>query len=943
MKKKLTVNSLALSSIKTRKKQYALMIVGIIFAMIFSSAILFFGSSLSSSMKEMSKNSVGDCDSIISNVDQDFIQMLYDDGFLSDYGFAHIIGYAESEDCEENQGAAIAYLDDRAMRLSYISFLEGRYPEKEGEIALEKATLARFRMTDAKIGDTITLNFYNKNGSELAAKPVQKTYTIVGIAKNKLTNILSHYGEAQQYFKMAPSAFVYQGANTDIGGKESLSCYIRNNENFRYKDSKNWYDARYEYLQDKGFENGFYSNGMEELTVYADRYQFLEGGTYNTIFLAVVLVVVLLFASAIGIINAFNTNLKDRKKQIGLLRTVGATRQQIIHIYGREAFIISLICTPVSVVISYFLVKLVVKLLGEEFIFVPNILVLLLSGVVSIIFVMLAACIPLLSASRISPMQSIRNIELTRKMKYKKIKSKKSFNTPSLLAKRSLVFHRGKRIIVSFFLIGTIILSCYGFSYLNYSADSLYQPEYDYELSDNASVFYSSLYNIKDMGGGFNENQKRDILLSPYVEKVMGSKKCKALIMTDAFTEYEKIVSYYFCWDVFTGDFWDEEGHALEITKDNFDEMLTSEFSEDYLELKNHFSINKDFYSIDLTSIDASNLELLNSSVIDGKIDINKINSGEEVILIAPQKVGLKFDLDDRHGASQELDRDDDFDSKKNEYVKTAECEYKAGDYIDMSVITGKMLSDEEGDYGIEYTDKKDHKVKIGAIISDVPVNVARTMDLYNEFTLITSIGGFESFYPESRYERFNIYLKTECNDEINDEMETLLKNVAAATTPNVNVYSQYGMQKDEEQGKTTLFVAMLSIIILFLSISASIINNSFSAQIREGKREIGTLRAVGASRREIVMSYIKQLISIFGWGYGIGFAGFGITYGIFNFISYMNAKEFGYDFTGLELKVTLWQTVLACVILFAVCSINLMIKTGKEMKNSIIDNIREL
>lgn len=936
MKKNLSVNTLALSSIKTRKKQYFLMIIGIVFAMIFSSSILFFASSMASSMKEMAKNSVGDCDEIILNCDENFINNAVNDNVFSNYGYAHIIGFVQTQDSEEEQGSAVAYLDDKAKALSYISFAEGSYPENEGEIALEQATLARLKISDAKIGDTITFNFYNQNASSLDTKAVTKSFKLVGIAKNKLTNIVNHYADPQTYFKTIPSAYVYQGANTDLGGKENLCCYVKYNKDFTYKGEKDSYLARDEYYTDMGL---YESKIMSRLVVYSDYYEYFQSGTNRTIMLSIVLVLVLLTASAIGIINAFNSNLKDRKKQIGLLRTVGATRQQVINIYGREALFISIVCAPVSVAASYFLVKLAVVLLGEDFIFKPNVLVLLLCAVVSVIFVMLAACIPLISASRISPMQSIRNIELTRKMKNKKIKSKKSFNTPSLLAKRSLVFHRGKRIIVSILLIGTIVMSCYGFSYLNYNFNDYYNEPYDYDIRDN-SAEYMTFANIKNKGG-FNENQKRDILLSPYVDKVTGFKNCNAVVKRDAFSEYDKIVCNYYCWGVYADKYWNEDGMPPVVTKDNYDEVFRSGFTDEYLELKQKCSIDKDFYQIDIQAADSTLLELLKNSVISGEINIDKINSGQEIILVAPQKIGLEFE-NEKDGYRQDLDKDEDFDSKKD-YIKTAECEYKVGDVLDLSVIMADELEDEESVYGYDYTDKYDAQVKIGAVISELPHDAARTMGYYQEFMLLTSINGFEHFYSDSRYGHLNVYLKTECTDEIDDEMLSLIDSVTATTSVNPYIYSQYGMQKEDEQTRQTLLISMIAIIILFLSISASIINNSFSSQIREGKREIGTLRAVGASQREIIMSYIRQLISIFGLSYGVGFAGFGISYGVIYFISYMNAKELQLEFKGLELNVTLWQTILACLILFAICSINLMFKIRKEMKDSIIDNIREL
>lgn len=53
--KRLTVNTLAGSNLKTRKKQYAIMIIGILIAMVFSSGISFFISSVYSTLDEAGK------------------------------------------------------------------------------------------------------------------------------------------------------------------------------------------------------------------------------------------------------------------------------------------------------------------------------------------------------------------------------------------------------------------------------------------------------------------------------------------------------------------------------------------------------------------------------------------------------------------------------------------------------------------------------------------------------------------------------------------------------------------------------------------------------------------------------------------------------------------------------------------------------------------------
>ena len=132
------------------------------------------------------------------------------------------------------------------------------------------------------------------------------------------------------------------------------------------------------------------------------------------------------------------------------------------------------------------------------------------------------------------------------------------------------------------------------------------------------------------------------------------------------------------------------------------------------------------------------------------------------------------------------------------------------------------------------------------------------------------------------------------------------------------------------------MLIALLSVVILFFSICASVINNSLTAQIRDGKREIGTLRAVGASARELTQSYFRQLLSMFGWGCGAGF-------GLYTFIwilMYFAAKSS--DRT-LDYNYEIWQAALICIALLAVCFVNLYSKVKKQMKYSIVENIREL
>ncbi len=931
MKKKLTVNTLALSNLKTRKKQYALILAGIIFAMVFSSTILFFISSMYSSTEEMAKNSVGNCNSIIINADEDFIETAYNESYITEYGFAHIIGFAQGEDAEENQGAAMAYLDDSAKELSYISFVEGAYPENEGEIAIEKSALSKLGLSDAQIGDTVTFQFYNQNGSEISSEAVQKSFTLVGIALNKESNIEDDCSDTERIAYSVPSAFVYQGADTDLGGKQSLCCY------FNYDDAdSDSYDVFYSYLEDNGVDVGNW------IYVYHDSYLFTNSDTFSSVAFAILLCVVMLIASCMGIINSFGSNLKERKKQIGILRTVGASQRQIILIYGREAFIISLVCAPVSVLISYFIVKATTYLFSENFVFIADFRVLVACAVAGVCFVMAASLVPLVSASKISPLQSIRNISATRKMKTKKIKSQETFNMSSLISKRYLVFNNSKRVIVCVFLVFTIIFSCYGFSVSDYVTGNYYTYSNDYQLYGGAT-YYTPFCNLKsESNGAFSENNKKDILLSPYVEEVNGSKTCTVVVETDGFSEYQKIIAELNGFsNVFTESIYDDNYEVCydEVNKDNINETFFSEYSQSYLEIKQECAFENEFFSSSVNALDTTVLKRLESSVSEGKINIDKVNSGEEIILVAPEVIGFDVTVyDDGYGTDN--DANDDYNRDK-EYDLVGECDYKVGDEINISVIFSDedVGDDYEDNYNINY-ERTDYTVTIGAIIYELPDGFDEYSS-YDSLSFLTTINGMNVFSPDEKYNMMNVVLKEECTDEIDEDMTALLTEITDVSGG--TFYSNYGGLKEQEQYAQTLSLSVIAVIILFLSISASIINNSLTSQIREGRRQMGTLRAVGASERDIIAIYIKQLLSIFARGYGIGFGGFFISYGAATLISYAYSKAENYEFTGLEMNICIWETVLACVILFAVCCFNLWLRIKKETKNSIIDNVREL
>lgn len=946
MKSKLTVNTLALGNLKNRKKQYTSLIIGIILAMMFSSAIPLLFSSMVTSIREMECDLYGNQNGIYLNATNQLFAEAAGKKVVGDYGFAHVVG---SVSTDGGNPYSVAYLDDDAYQLSNISFIEGSYPQKENEIAIEEATIAKMGL-DVSVGDSITLDFLVQDGSGYLPETQEKTFVLSGIAKNKLSNIISSHSTNTDSI---PSVFVAKDTQVEPGGKEKLVCY------FNYYEENSIFTAgntdRYskfsDFLDDNG---GDMSNWIE-----ADSSNFSVNSN-NGIYMPTVFVSafagILLVASCLGIINAFSTNLNERRRQIGMLRTVGATKRQIIIIFGREAFIISLICVPLSIALSCLCVKVVFMILGDNFIFDPNIWAIVASAVFSIICVMLAALLPLLKAARVTPVQTVRNIEMTRKYVRKRIKSKKSFVPSKLIARRSLLFNGKTRAAASIILVITIIGSCYGFSMVENMRENNWYPKYEYELQSYS--WNNDLINLTGSENAYTYSDYNTVKSIPYAGDVYAARRCRAVINCGEYTDYQKTVVYS---DGYFSIFDISEENVYSLTSENLDSVITSNFTEQFSTLRNYCG-SQDIIPIYIIALDSRQLQELESSVVSGSIDTALLDSGEEVVVVAPQKIALDVDFDDEDpdsGYTWGPDWNDSVKDDKN-YLVRADCDIQAGDELSLSIISDNSINtdeninsslntdtvfysdDEELSQDDAYSDtsnweKTDKNTTVGAVVNELPdkFSEANQMLSSGNIVVLTTLSGMKNFYSDTGFSNINFNLKTECNDEIDADVSNTLQNIIDKKD-NCSFTSYYTIIKDQQQTNSAFYILIMAMLILFLSISASIINNSLTAQIRDGRREIGTLRAVGASVRELFGSYISQLVSMLSISYAVGFVLFIISYIIVQTVTDKIDYERMFSFS-------IWQTVAACVLLFIFCAVNLWLKIKKEMKHSVIDNIREL
>lgn len=118
-----------------------------------------------------------------------------------------------------------------------------------------------------------------------------------------------------------------------------------------------------------------------------------------------------LVAGIVSIANIMVFTVKERTKEIGIRKALGATPQNIVGLILQEAMIITLISGYIGIVIATFLVNNIEDDLKDYFIVQPNIepYVLLMASVILLIAGLLAGWIPAKRASKIKPIVALRN------------------------------------------------------------------------------------------------------------------------------------------------------------------------------------------------------------------------------------------------------------------------------------------------------------------------------------------------------------------------------------------------------------------------------------------------------------------------------------------------------------------------------------------------------
>ncbi|WP_291583813.1 ABC transporter permease [Clostridium sp. UBA6640] len=354
-----------------------------------------------------------------------------------------------------NVGLYVESYNKGMFELKNIKLSEGRLPQKENEIILEPWAMEALNV---KVGDKITLKLgeiiYPEdegNGKGINYEDIKfkeknsKEYIVCGLIKE------STYGNAISYLSEESSLNknceynIYANINlkkqAEVIGKQIV-------EEVNLEEDSVWYNEELLRLMLKS----------------------LDDSENRAIGLIAVFFIILVIVATISVIyNSFHMSVMERVSQFGILRSVGASKNQIKRIVMKEAMILAIISIPIGLVLGLVALKIVIMILGslafsmfEGFEITINPIILLGSAVLGLITIYISSKGPAKLAAKVSPLEAIKNSGSVKKEDLKKVKSGimagKIFGIEGQVAYKNLRRNKTRFRITIFSMVISIVL-----------------------------------------------------------------------------------------------------------------------------------------------------------------------------------------------------------------------------------------------------------------------------------------------------------------------------------------------------------------------------------------------------------------------------------------------------------------------------------------------------
>lgn len=916
--KMLTYSSMAVARLRANKRQYLSLALGIFLSIFLISSMVLGAYGVYLAAREKRYEKVGSADVVILDNDTFSEEEIRALGQYDRIGHAYVLGKVE------NCNLFVGYYDEIGASLLNLSPVSGRLPENEGEIAMEASAMDVLE-NEWILGDSVKLNICAIDG-----EPEQRSYTLVGILPERSVHleVIDHDG-INSFPAIITStqekgfAVGRVGVNYVMGLRSGVSMAAA-------------MDTMWKVWRDRFFTYYGFSNSGEQMSYFSSTLgEMLDADSemFQMIFMAGFLVAALVLSCAVGISGAMEGVLAKRQEEIGVLRALGATRRQIRRMFGRENLLLAAILAPASIVVSMGAVWVLSMLFPMEVKFGFTLWLLAPVLVFSVVVILLAGYLPLVRASKLMPMSVIRDTAMLRRSK--RVKSQRSFSAPKLISSRQARFHPSRQIGASL-LVGLMLL-CSGllsvalseyrsYTYTAQAAFELrndrggYATEANIHIYDRNAISDQSLAQLRGLDHVKSIRITRELPVTailPQVPRyaVMASNGIQLGILDEEMAATaEEWLGSMLGNEGYIGKYWAQE-------------------REGYLKFLADYKIGGEAYGMALQTVELTedNVQTLESTLASGKINVDAINAGQEVIVVAPEVWVKEYGTGGYTIATSEKEAE--------KMAGTGEAVLMAWNDVFFAGQSLPLLQlyQTESD-GQVY--RNDATVTVGAVLSDIRMGWLYVSD---DAIILTTEQGLRNLNLRAEgIHEISVYLE----GEITLEEEELLERQITAIARRTDGYSvsnrMEAFRENEREDRQTVLL-MISISLVFFAVAVGMIVSSVTRQLQSEGRTIGMLRAVGADERAILGCYSGQIKASVGGGLVISL-GLWLVYmllGVIQMLKYMRLGDI------LESYTSLVRVVEVTVVLAALCGLVcrvLLRKCIREIVNrSIIENIKEL
>lgn len=479
------LNDLTIKNLKLNKKRTIVTIVGIILSTALMVGIGLLFSSFQDYMIRETISYNGKYEAEYGDVSLDKLNSIDKKDFS--YFYQKPIGFSKFDSANEYKPYIYISSVDKEY-FNELHLISGRFAENDSELVISNHINTNGGAS-YKIGDIITLKYgerviegvntlaNNEYYEEETLNIVgEKTYTIVGIVERS---------NFEDY-----SASGYSTFTLDMNDKDGTAnvFVMFNNKKKIIKQSE-------DLAKKLGYNNAI-SYNSKLLALYGE-------STYGNIMKSMItMIVIMLSLVSIGCIvviyNSFAISVMERKKEFGLLSSIGATKKQLSYTVFFEALIEGIIGIILGICGAYIgigtVILIINNLIGDILVLklnlVTNIVFIIIPVIFMILVIFISALVPSRRAAKVSPIEAIRQNDDI-KINKKKIKTSKLvnklFGIEGEIALKNIKRNKKKYRVTIVSLFISIVLFISFSSYMNYTIDTassvMGEVPYDYQIS----------------------------------------------------------------------------------------------------------------------------------------------------------------------------------------------------------------------------------------------------------------------------------------------------------------------------------------------------------------------------------------------------------------------------------------------------------------------------